>query len=84
MSYPGNGSLVYGAGHRVCPYSQRRLWFSVELEGPSPAQHVTTVLHLRGQPQISALRTALRDVAERHEGLRAIVAQDAAGHRFNG
>lgn len=59
--------------------NQRRLWFSATLEGPSPAQHVAAVLHLHGQLQLPALRTALSDVVERQEGLRAAVGQDAMG-----
>jgi amino acid adenylation domain-containing protein len=59
--------------------NQRRLWYSIALEGSSPAHNITAVLYLEGCPQVPALHAALRDVVGRHEALRVVVTQDAAG-----
>ncbi|MFD5824425.1 amino acid adenylation domain-containing protein [Lentzea sp. NPDC060358] len=51
---------------------QRRLWFLHRLDGPSPAYHCVVATRLTGPLDLPALRTALADLAERHETLRTV------------
>ncbi|MFD9737175.1 amino acid adenylation domain-containing protein [Umezawaea sp. NPDC059074] len=52
-------------------HAQRRLWFLSRFETGS-AFHVPFTLRLRGAVDVGALRTALADVAARHEVLRTV------------
>ncbi|WP_168711360.1 non-ribosomal peptide synthetase [Streptomyces sp. RKND-216] len=52
--------------------AQQRLWFLEEAQGPNASYHVPFLLHLRGEPDVSALREAVRDVVRRHEALRTV------------
>ncbi len=52
-------------------HAQRRLWFLSRFETGS-AYHVPFTLRLRGAVDVGALRTAVADVAARHEVLRTV------------
>ena len=53
---------------------QRRLFFLWQLEPDRPAYHLPLVLRLRGAVDADALSAAVRDLVERHEVLRSVVA----------
>ncbi|OKI08083.1 hypothetical protein A6A06_35110 [Streptomyces sp. CB02923] len=52
--------------------AQHRLWFLHQLEGPSATYNVPMRLRLSGPLDIGALRTAVADLADRHETLRTV------------
>ncbi|MDT0381354.1 amino acid adenylation domain-containing protein, partial [Streptomyces sp. DSM 42041] len=52
--------------------AQQRLWFLEEMQGPNASYHIPFLLRLRGEPDVDALRDAVRDVADRHEALRTV------------
>ncbi|MFR9677000.1 non-ribosomal peptide synthetase, partial [Streptomyces sp. TR02-1] len=58
----------------VLPLSaaQQRLWFLERTQGPNASYHVPFLLRLTGALEVSALRSALGDVMERHESLRTV------------
>ncbi|MEU8896428.1 non-ribosomal peptide synthase/polyketide synthase [Nocardia sp. NPDC048505] len=59
--------------------AQQRLWFLNRFDAESGAYNIPLALRLHGALDTGALHAALGDVLDRHEVLRTIYPQDAAG-----
>ncbi|MBG0857036.1 amino acid adenylation domain-containing protein [Streptomyces spinoverrucosus] len=61
--------------------AQRRLWLVERITGGGAAYNFPLVCRLRGALDLDALRTALRDVTDRHEALRTRI-RDEGGEPY--
>ncbi len=59
--------------------SQQRLWFLDQLQGPTAAYNVHVGLWLYGALNLSALRSSLQEIVNRHETLRTSFALKKSG-----
>ncbi|WP_137940447.1 non-ribosomal peptide synthetase, partial [Chitinivorax sp. B] len=57
-------------------FAQQRLWVLDQMEGGSLHYHMTTLLKIDGELDITALEAALRHVLDRHQVLRSTYHQD--------
>ncbi|WP_157556936.1 non-ribosomal peptide synthetase, partial [Nocardia acidivorans] len=74
-------ALVAGARPEQLPLSpaQQRMWFLNRFDGASTAYTIPLALRLSGELDVAALRAAVGEVVERHETLRTIYPETAAG-----
>ncbi|MBF6170939.1 non-ribosomal peptide synthetase [Nocardia blacklockiae] len=73
--------LVAGERPDRIPLSpaQQRLWFLNRFDSGSGAYNIPAVLRLRGELDTDALTAAIADLTDRHEVLRTVYPEDAAG-----
>ncbi len=69
-----------GDGPAPLSYTQERFWFVHELESETPLYNNVSAARVRGPLDVQALRRAFQAVIARHEILRTLYSQDAAGH----
>ena len=69
---------VFPATFPLTP-GQKSLWFMQQLLPDSTVYNVGVAVRILSQPDISALRSALQTIADRHDSLRTVFGMDAHG-----
>ncbi|WP_309230510.1 non-ribosomal peptide synthase/polyketide synthase [Nocardia sp. SYP-A9097] len=74
-------ALVAGVRPEQLPLSpaQQRMWFLNRFDGSSTAYTIPLALRLSGDLDVAAMRAAVADVVARHETLRTVYPETAAG-----
>ncbi|MFB7722125.1 non-ribosomal peptide synthase/polyketide synthase [Nocardia sp. NPDC056100] len=74
-------ALVAGERPDSLPLSpaQQRMWFLNRFDGSSTAYTIPLALRLRGDLDIAVMRAAVAELVERHETLRTVYPETAAG-----
>ncbi|HLK62423.1 MAG TPA: amino acid adenylation domain-containing protein [Bryobacteraceae bacterium] len=62
--------IVPRTGDLALSFSQQRLWFLAQLEGPNSAYNLVSAVRLDGPLMRSALESAISEIVRRHEILR--------------
>ncbi|KDB53387.1 hypothetical protein X805_09720 [Sphaerotilus natans subsp. natans DSM 6575] len=60
-------------------WSQQRLWFLDQLDGPGATYNIALALRLHGPLDVDALEAAWREIERRHEVLRTCFPDDGSG-----
>jgi hypothetical protein len=58
-------------------FARQRLWFLDQMEPGTPAYNLPRVSRISGPLEIDALARAIQTLADRHESLRTVCAEDA-------
>ena len=57
-------------------FSQQRLWFLQQLEGPSATYNIAAAIRLKGTLDVEALRQTIETIVARHEILRTVFVEE--------
>jgi amino acid adenylation domain-containing protein len=76
---PGDRIARRGSSESPLSFSQQRLWFLEQMQPGGVHYNMPSLVRLRGALDAGALDRAVREIARRHEVLRAVVADRGEG-----